>query len=188
MLLLVIAFMPRPGAAQKINFGAYATSQGLSLTVSGDLNFNAMQPAILINSNETVTIALSDNQCQYVRIVGDATRDITVTVTASKYMTYGASQIPFTCQFAYSNLGATDAATAKMNAVEIPAGFGSITLPMLQRTLGAPAPPPTPAHGEYTSPAATAFLFLYGSLGPVGSVNAGSYTGTINVYISYWTF
>lgn len=188
MLLLLSAFMASPAAAQKINFGAYTTSRGLTLIVSGGLDFNTKQPAILINSDATVTIALQDNECAYVQIIGDATRDITITIPATTYLTYGTDQIPFTCQFAYSDIGLTDVNTAKLNAVEVPAGFTAITLPMLQRTLGAPAPPPTPAHGGYTAPSATAYLFLYGTLGPVGNVAAGSYSGMINVYVNYTTY
>lgn len=192
MLILLSAFVVHFGAAQKINFGAYTTSQGISLVKSGDLNFNAKQPVIASKSNTSVNIALNDNETQYIAIIGDATRDITVTVTASSFLTIGAggtgNQIPFVCNFAYSNLGSADATTAKLSAVEIPAGFTAITLPMLRRTAGVPAPPPTPAHGGYTAPSATAYLFLYGKLGPVGDVNAGYYIGTINVSVNYTTY
>ncbi len=188
MLLLLVAFIAGPVEAQKINFGAYTTSQGLSLIVSGGLNFNSKQPAILINSNATVTISLLDNECAYVQIIGDATKDITIVVPTTSSITYGSDQIPFTCQFAYSNFGTTDVNTAKLSAVQMPAGITSITLPMLSRTLGAPAPPPTPAHGGYTAPQATAYLFLYGMLGPVGNVAAGTYSGMINVYVNYTTY
>ncbi|HUI30216.1 MAG TPA: hypothetical protein VLX91_08355 [Candidatus Acidoferrales bacterium] len=188
MLLLLIAFTVSPAVAQKINFGAYTTSAGLNLYPSAGLNFNDKQPAILINSNVTVSITLYDNDCGYVQIVGDATRDITIIVPHTVYLTCGASEIPFTCQCAYSNLGSTDVNVAKMSAVEISSGVTVITVPMLQRTLGAPAPPPTPAHGGYSAPTATAYLFLYGTLGPVGNVAAGTYIGTINVYVNYTTY
>jgi hypothetical protein len=178
-----------PAVAQSINFGAYTTSQGIFLSVSGDLDFNAKQSVIVSNSNATVTIALSDNQTQYVAITADATRDITITVTAPTYLITGGggpgNQIPFTCQFAYSNLGSATVSAAKTVAVQIPGGFTSITLPMVRRTSGAPLPPPTPAHGGYTPPSATAYVFLYGSLGPVGNVSAGIYSETVNVSVQY---
>jgi len=188
MLLLLGAIMVHPASAQKINFGAYTTSQGLRLIVSGGLNFNAKQPAIFANSDSTVTIGLNDNGCAYVQITGDATRDITIIIPTITYLTYAADQIPFICQFAYSNFGLTDVNAAKENAVEIPSGFTAITLPMVRRTVGAPAPPPTPAHGGYTAPSATAYLFLYGRLGPVGNVAGGAYSGSINVYVNYTTY
>jgi spore coat protein U-like protein len=193
MLVLLSVCVVRLGVAQKINFGAYTTSQGISLVTSGTaLNFNDKQPIIVSNYNTTVTIALTDNETQYIQIVADATRDITITISAPLYMITGGGgtgyQVPFTCSFAYSNLGSADAATAKNSAIQIPAGFTAIPLPVLKRAAGVPAPPPTPAHGGYSPPQATAYLFLYGTLGPVGNVSAGSYTGTINVTINYTTY
>jgi hypothetical protein len=185
---VLLVFTARPGAGQKINFGAYTTSQGLKLYPSSSLNFNSKQTAILAGSDATVSISLYDSECGYVQIVGDATRDITIIIPSTVYLTLGANEIPFSCQFAYSNLGVTDENTAKLGAVQISPGVTVITVPMLQRTAGAPAPPPTPAHGGYTAPSATAYLFLYGTLGPVGNVAAGSYEGTVNVYVNYTTY
>jgi hypothetical protein len=188
-LLAAAVVTASPAFAQSINFGAYTTSQGVFLTVSNDLNFNDKQSVIASNSNATVTIALSDNQTQYVAVTADATRDITVTVTAPTDLITGGggpgNQIPFACRFAYSNLGSATVSAAKTVAVEVPNGFTSITLPMIRRTSGAPLPPPTPAHGGYTPPSATAYLFFYGSLGPVGSVSVGSYSGTVTVSVQY---
>jgi hypothetical protein len=178
-----------PAAGQSINFGTYTTAQGISLSVSGVLDFNTKQPLIVSNSGSTVTISLSDNETQYIAVTADATRDITVTVSAPTLLATGGggpgNEIPFSCQFAYSNLNSATAAAAKTVAVEVPGGFNAITLPVVRRTAGAPLPPPTPAHGGYTPPAATAYLFFYGSLGPVGSVSAGDYTGTVNVSVQY---
>jgi hypothetical protein len=187
--LFMMAFLTAsPAVAQRINFGAYATTD-ISLTLSGNLNFNDKQPAIGSGSNTTVTIALTDNETQYLTITGDATRDVTITVTSpAVLMTNGGgpgNEIPFTCQFAYSNLGASTVSSAKAVAVQVPGGFTAVTIPLLRRTSGAPLPPPTPAHGGYTAPSATAYLFLYGSLGPVGNVSAGAYSGTVNVNVQY---
>ena len=181
MLLLLSAVMVRPGAAQKINFGAYTTSQGLSLPTSAGLNFG-----VLITNSPPVVIGL--NNSAWLEIDGDATRDITIIVPSITYLTYGTNEIPFACQFAYSNFGFTDPYSAKLSAVQISPGVTVITIPMLQRTGGVPAPPPTPAHGGYAAPSAKAYLFLYGTLGPVVSVSSGTYTGMINVYVDYTTY
>jgi hypothetical protein len=190
MLILLSSSMIHLGSAQKIKFGLYTGSVGITLTPNGNLTFMDLGRIILSNSNSTCNILWTDN-IPYIAINGDATRDITITITAPQYLTIGGGgagkQIPFTCSFAYSNLGAGDAITAKTNAVQVPAGFTSITLPMLKRTTGVPAPPPTPAHGGYTAPSTTAYLFLYGRLGPVGNVNAGYYNGVINIDVNYTT-
>jgi hypothetical protein len=191
MLLQLTVFIVQFGSAQKINFGAYTGSQSITLTTSGSLVFTDLGRIVLSNSNATCTIAFSDN-IPYIQIIGDATKDITITITAPTYLTIDAGgagkQIPFTCNFAYSNLGSADPATAKLNAVQVPAGFTAITLPMLKRTAGVPAPPPTPSHGGYSAPTVTAYLFFYGKLGPVGNVNAGYYNGMINVSVNYATY
>lgn len=181
-ILLLSIFLVRSGEAQKINFGAYTTSQGLSLVVGNSLNFGN-----IITNSPVVNIGLFDN-CAYVQIIGDATRDITIIIPSSAPLSYGSDHIPFTCQFAYSNLGSPDVNTAKLSAVQISPGVTVITVPMLQRTGGAPAPPPTPAHGGYTAPSTSAYLFLYGTFGPVGSVASGAYSGTVNVYVDYTTY
>jgi hypothetical protein len=188
-LFALVSLTAFPLAAQRINFGAYTTSRGISLSPSGNLNFNDKQSVIASNSNSTITITLSDNEIQYIAITGDATRDITITVSSPLDLITGAGgtghQIPFTCQFAYSNLGSPTVTAAKAVAVQVPGGYTAITLPILRRAGGTPAPPPTPAHGGYTPPSATAYLFLYGSLGPVGNVSPGIYSGTVNVSVQY---
>jgi hypothetical protein len=188
-LLVLVSMTAYPLTAQRINFGAYTTSQVITLSTSGNLNFNDKQSVIASNSNSTITITLSDNEIQYIAITGDATRDITVTVSSPMDLTIGAGgaghQIPFTCQFAYSNLGSATVTAAKSVAVQVPSGYTAITFPILRRASGVPAPPPTPAHGGYTAPSATAYLFVYGSLGPVGNVSPGIYTGTVNVSVQY---
>jgi hypothetical protein len=187
LMMVVVQF----GLAQKINFGAYTGSQSINLTVNGSLVFTDMGRIVLSNSNATCTIAFSDN-VPYIQIFGDATKDITITITAPSYLTIDAGgagkQIPFACNFAYSNLGSADAATAKLSAVQVPAGFTAITLPMLKRTAGVPAPPPTPSHGGYSAPTTSVYLYFYGRLGPVGNVNAGYYNGIINVNVNYATY
>jgi hypothetical protein len=195
MLILWCLFAAQIGAAQRINFGAYTTSQGITLSIPsspGYLDFCSKQQWIGSGTSVTVTILLSDVGTQYIKIIGDATRDITITVSSPQYLITGAGgsgrQIQFTCNFAYSNLGSIDAATAKSTAIQVPVGFTAITLPMLRRAASVPLPPPTPAHGGYTAPQATAYLFIYGKLGPVGNVNSGTYTGTINVNVNYSTY
>jgi len=183
MTLLFSALIVHPVLGQKINFGGYTTSQGLSISPGSGINFGN----ILAGSDSSVTITRENSA--WIRIDGDATRDITIIVPYITYLAYGSgNQIPFACQFAYSNSGIADPSPAEMNAVEISKGVTVITIPMLQRTIGAPAPPPTPAHGGYTAPKATVYLFLNGTLGPIGNAATGSYTGMVNVYVNYSTY
>jgi len=190
VLLILSASFVHAAVAQRINFGAYTTSVGLSLMVGGNLNFKDKEPIIVSGSNQTVSINFNDNETQCVSITGDATRDVFVSISAPLNLITGVggpgNEIPFNCKFAYSNLGSGSVAAAKMSAIQVPSGFTSASFPLLRRASGAPLPPPTPAHSGYTAPSATAYLFIYGSLGPVGNVTpSNNYTGTINVTVQY---
>lgn len=175
---------------QRINFAIHAPD-GLNITPGSvdELNFNDKQPLILGGS--TVQILLTDNEAAVLAIEANAEYDITVAIDADPYLELevGATiyQIPLTLYYAYSNTGAATEALAKQQSVPVPAGFSGITFPVLRRLSGAPAPPPTPDHTGYTAPKATAYLFLYGSIAVPPNIPAGSYTGTINIHVTYTT-
>jgi hypothetical protein len=172
--------------AQRISFGLYA-SDNIVLTPlnSGVLNFNDKQSVIL--SGSTVTINLADNAVAILTIEGQADMDVTLTIDAPTSLDLNVTNtIPLAIRFAYSNTGATTDITAKASAIEVPAGFTSVTFPIKRRTSGLPLPPPTPSHTGYSGPTGTAYLFIYGTLGQVPvNVAAGNYTGSINIHVEY---
>jgi len=171
--------------AQRISFGTYVTDDiALTLPNLGELNFNDGRNVIL--PGQTVTINLTDNATAALKIEARADLDITVTIDALATLDLGSNIIPLKLRFAYSNVGKLNEADAKVGPVQVPNGFTSITFPVLRRASGLPAPPPTPNHVGYTAAKATAYLFIYGTLGPVPiNAAAGLYTGTINVRVEY---
>lgn len=171
--------------AQRISFGTYATDDIVLTPLNlGELNFNDGKNVIL--PGQTVTINLTDNATAALAIVARADLDITVTIDALATLDLGSNKIPLKLGFAYSNTGKLNEANAKASSVQVPAGFTCITFPVLRRASGLPAPPPTPNHVGYTAAKATAYLFIYGTLGPVPTnAAAGLYTGTINVRVEY---
>jgi hypothetical protein len=182
------------GYAQRINFSTWTGSDDITITpvlASPTLNFNQKEANIRANS-PAVTINLTDNQAVAFRIEAPEGFDLTVEVDAPTVLSLNGTgtepeeQIPFRVGIAYSNLLAGDEMTAKNSAVQLPLGFYNVTFPVNRRTSGAPGPPPTPESGSYVRPKSTAWLFLYGELGPIGPVNAGNYLGdiTINVYFT----
>lgn len=189
VLAVVTIILPVIAEAQQINFSLYA-SQNISLNeVVGTLNFNDKQTIITRSSGETITVALTD-QPAVITLTGQADLDVTVTIDAPAYLELdgGTDQIPLTLQFAYSNKGATNLEDALLAAIEIPSSFTTATFPVKQRASGTRAVPPTPNHVGYTPPTATAYLFIYGTLGPVGEINAGVYLADIVVTVEYSSY
>jgi hypothetical protein len=178
-----------PAAAQRISFGLYA-SDGITLTPLGlgELNFNEKQTLIL--AGNTVQFLLTDEAIAIIAIEGRADLDVTITIDADPTLMLDTeNEIPLSIGFAYSNLGAGTEEIARTQAIQVPPGFTSTTFPLKRRTAGPPGPPPTPAHTGYIQPTGMAYLFIYGTLGPVPADAAtGVYLGNINVYVTYSTF
>ncbi|MFN3761278.1 MAG: hypothetical protein ACK4SF_18855 [Algoriphagus aquaeductus] len=195
-LLLGLAFLKLgPDAlAQRINFSTWTGSDDITITpvlASPNLNFNLKQPNIRVNS-PAVAINLSDQQTVAFRIEAPEGFDLTVEVDAPVFLSLNGTEsdadktVPFRVALAYNNLQAGDEMSAKAGSVQLPTGFNTITFPVNRRLSGAPGPPPTPVSGNYTRPKSTAWLFLYGELGPIGQIQVGQYSGdiTVNVYFT----
>lgn len=193
IILLVLGSLLISGntvVAQRISFGLYA-QDGIIITPQdpNELNFNDKQAVIL--GGQTISVDLNEAQAAVVAIEARADLDVTVTIDADPKLTLGTNPvgIPLSVNMAYSNLGASTSAIAKTQAIRVPNGFTSVTFPVVRRSSGAPAPPPTPDHVGYTAPKATAYLFIYGTLGPVpNNAAAGLYSGDINIRVEYSTY
>jgi hypothetical protein len=186
LLVFSILMLSFPAMAQRISFGLYA-AEGITITPlnDGNLNFNTKQPLILCG--DLVTINLTDDCYAALRITGRKDQEITVTISAPGTLDYSSSHIPLAVKFAYAtNTNAATPEDAKAAAIELPTGFTSVSFPFQRRASGAPIPPPTPAHSGRTIEQASAYLYIYGTLGPVPSnAAAGSYGGTINIHVEY---
>lgn len=180
--------------AQRINFGLYATD-GLVLTgIVSELDFNARK-TIILAGDDPISILLSDDAAAALTITGRPDLDVTVTIDAPATLDLMSGQttysIPFSLGFAYSNLNSVTTESAKSQAIQVPAGFTTAVFPIWRRADGGPpGPPPTPDHTGYVQPAdKTAYLFIYGTLGPVpGDSPVGLYEGEINITVSYSTY
>ncbi len=177
------------GFGQHIHFGLFAT-EGITLAKGSvnELNFNSARQWIIVGG-PAVSIPLLHEGTAVFAITAQRDLDITVTIDAPTIVELDANNsIPISIRFAYSNLGAVDEATAKSQAVEVPAGFTAATFPILRRAAGPPGPPPTPPHAGYQAPMGTAYLFVYGTLGNINlpsNIRSGLYGGTINIHITY---
>jgi len=171
---------------QRINFRTFTTDNiTLTTLVDNFLDFNERQPVII--PGQTVTIGLADAPATILRLEARADLDVTITITADPFLTLNPTNlIPLTISFAYSNIGAMTHAAAQSQAVVVPGGFTQVRFPVTRRATGPPGPPPTPDHPGHTQPMATAYLFIFGTIGPVPTnAAAGMYIGNINIFAEY---
>ncbi len=192
LILLLAAFEPL--SAQRVGFGLYTDSE-LTLTplVPDVLDFGPR-----ISGEGNVQISLSDDAVVPIEIEGVAYLDVTVTLTppdGNKLVLMGDpdnlsepdKRMPVNIRMAYYNRGQegiTEIA-AKAEAIEVVGN--TVTFQIRRRPGGPPGPPPVPPHAGYSPPIAKAFLFIYGDI-TVGNVNAGPYSGLIDVHIEYSTY
>ncbi len=191
-LILVMVFLHAgPAHAQQINFGLYS-EEGITLTplVPDELDFGDR-----LSGEGFFSIDLEEEEAVVIEIEGVAYLDVVVTLTPptnnfillegnEEYLGNDDRRIPLTVNMAYYNQGQKniDIPTAKQQAVEVPGHMA--TFQIRRRPGGPPGPPPTPPHSKYTPPTATAYLFIYGDIN-VGDVNAGPYSGVIDVHVQY---
>jgi hypothetical protein len=178
--------------AQRISFSTWTGSDDIvlnSVMASPELSFNLKQP--IITSGTTVDINLVDNQAIAFRIEAPENFDLTVDVDAPMFLTFAddpLKTIPFQVKLAYNNMLPGNELAGKAGAIELPLGFTNVTFPVNRRTSGAPSPPPTPLTGTEVRNKSTAYIYIYGTLGPVGTVPAGNYLAEITINVSFTSY
>lgn len=167
---------------QEINFGQYA-SEGIVLTNesphSGGLDFGQV-----IEGDGTVSIQLTDPDVVVFSIEAEIDKDLFVTITPPNTLMLDVdNQMDYTLKAAYSNKGNDNKSQAKI------INGTSVRFPVLAREHQPAGPPPTPKHGNSTTPTTKAYLYIYGDLSVSNtegnSLAAGMYTGTIDITVSY---
>lgn len=180
-------------SAQRINFSTWTGSEDIVLTsmkgVNPKLSFNSKKSVIVARS-EKVEIGLPDEQAMVFKIEAPLGYDLTVELNSPTHLykdgepSKGA--IPVSFRMAYNNQNAQNEFVGKLNVVEIPDGFNNMTFPVNRSFSGTPPVPNTPDYENYKKPKGAAYLYIYGSFGPVGNVPAGEYLGELqlNVYFA----
>ncbi|SMD45339.1 hypothetical protein SAMN00777080_3988 [Aquiflexum balticum DSM 16537] len=177
--------------AQRISFSTWTGSDDINiLSPQGAfpvLDFSQKKRVLLPNS-EAVGIELTDNQAVIFEIEAPEGFDLTVEVDAPIQFVLSdnpSESIPFQLRMAYNNQSPGDEVSGKLNAIELPLGFNSISFPVNRNSSGLPAAPPSPEFGGITRPKTRAYLYFYGNIGPIGNVAAGRYEGEININVSF---
>lgn len=192
--LLILTLAPAMALGQRINFKPFVQGEGISLVVTDNpagLNFNAKQSIIVVGDPNPVQINLTDNQTVVLEIEAPLDFDLTVEFVWSKNLSLGGLDtgimVPFTLRYAYNNTGEFTDMERRVNAVEVPEMYHTVTLPVRRRRAGGPPlPPPTPEHDGYVRPKAKTYFYIYGTLsGAPSNASSGNYSGTIEVNVNY---
>jgi hypothetical protein len=194
LLLLFFFGMTEKGYSQRINFSVWTGSDDITVTspqgVMPTLAFNQKQNLIIVGG-PVVDIQLNDTQAVVYAIEAPEGFDLTVEVSAPNFLSFEddpSNTIPFQLKMAYNNQQPANEWLGKASAVELPVGFNAITFPINRRLSGVPLPPPTPESGGYVRPKATAYLYLFGSLGPIGVIPSGKYSAEVNINVFFSTY
>ncbi len=161
--------------AQTIQFSVHVASS-LNASKDQDMDFQTV-----ISGSGLQEINLGDAGMGVFAITGNEEMDVIVTMTAPVSLTHtGVSSdvIPFTLKFAYANKGVNDV----NQAVEVIGS--SVRFQLKERVSGPPGAPPTPPSNAHTANQVTAYIYIYGSMN-VGIIDAGSYSGTVNLSVTY---
>jgi hypothetical protein len=191
-LVVIACFISQVSMAQRISFSTWTGSDDIvlnSVMASPELSFNLKQP--IITSGTTVDINLVDNQAIAFRIEAPENFDLTVDIDAPMFLTFAddpLKTIPFQVKLAYNNMLPGNELAGKAGAIELPLGFTNVTFPVDRRTSGAPSPVPTPLTGAEVRNKSAAYIYIYGILGPVGTVPAGNYMAEITINVSFTSY
>lgn len=170
-LLIAISFflLPFTGInAQMLAFNVEAPPE-LNITVisDGELDFGS-----LLQNQGLVQIPLSDPGTEIISIEGPFNENISITITAPPALQLDPSNIlPYTLGAAYANQGEDNKSQAVL--------FQDNTAIFRIKEGGAPGGGPGGG-----APTATAYLYIFGEI-TVGNVNAGTYSGVINIFVEY---
>ncbi len=190
-LTFILTFLLLSSAthAQEIDFGSYSSSYSVTLS---ELSPGAELDFGTLIQNDGVTAVTIDN-AKVLTIEGVKYLDIIVDLTADQYLllngnlscqTNPSCRIPYTMQASYANRGVMS--ISQVSDFLVSGTTASEQFPIKYRGNAPPGPPPTPVYQGF-NPALfneTAYIYIYGSVN-VGNVDAGNYTGTVNITVNY---
>lgn len=193
--LIVFLVVSSASFGQRINFSTWTGSDDVTIRPVGanssSLRFNDKEKVLRAGMPQ-VAISKTDPQVAIFEIEAPTEFDITVDLTYPTVLhkdgnTSSTDMIPFVVNMSYSNLspGNSGQIPDPATAQDVPAGFNSVTFPMYGSGT-APLPPSPEFGGSGTRQKSKVFLFIYGAVGPIGTVSAGNYTAEVilNVNVS----
>jgi hypothetical protein len=197
ILSFLIVFLGVVSASfgQRINFSTWTGSDDVTIRPIGanssSLRFNDKEKVLKANMPQVV-IAKTDPQVAIFEIEAPTEFDISIDLDYPVFLfkdgdLSSTDKIPFVLNMSYSTPGSGNSVQVPDPATsqDVPAGFNSVTFPMYGSGT-APLPPSPEFGGSGARQKSKAYLFIYGAVGPIGTVSAGDYTAEVilNVNVS----
>lgn len=172
-VILAILFMLVPLS------GSYAQMLAFNIEAPPELNITILSDGILdfgtlLQNQGLSQIMLNDAGTEVISIEGEFNQNVTVTITPPTALQLDATNtLPYTLRASYANQGENN----KGQAISF---NGSNVATFRIKEGGAPQG----GRRGGGPPAGTAYLYIYGDI-TVGNVNAGTYSGIINIFVEY---
>ena len=188
LLAILLFLLPAGLQAQMLAFNIEAPPE-LTVTVMSD---GVLDFGNLMQNQGLVQIQLMDPDTEIISIEGDSRCSVNVNITSTD-LQLNPDLLPYSLGAAYSNEGGNvDKTQAQNNIFSGNNTNSASTTFRLDGTRGQGGGPPCggtagppgkgpPGQGPGST---TAYLYIFGDI-TVGNVRAGTYTGTINVNVSY---
>lgn len=188
--LLILLFLTYTSNlySQEIDFGSFSSSYSVTLaelSPGAEIDFGTVY-------EDVNPFSVDINSAVVLTIEGVRYLDIIVDLDGPDYLTLNGApcgsascQVAFTMKASYGNRGSLS--TSQVTNFNVGASnIASAQFPIRYRGNAPPGPPPTPVYQGFNPSLfnETAYLYIYGDI-TVGSVTAGSYSGTVNVTVSY---
>jgi len=187
-----IFLFPRPLFGQRVTISTWSGSDDVTIhqigTGSNSLNFNQHSNVITANSGP-IKISKEDINTAIFAIEAPSEFEIVINMDYSPYLTKAGDSskgqsIPIVFYLAYNNKDAANEIVAKNESIDLIKGITSMNIPVNPRF----AANLSPSRSEYgrnsERPKSVVYLFIFGTLGPIGSVSAGDYSTQINLNVN----
>ncbi|WP_289029492.1 hypothetical protein [uncultured Algoriphagus sp.] len=155
---------------------------------NNSLNFNVNSGVLTANSG-LIHIGKEDNNSAVFEIEAPSDAEIVINMEYTPFLAKERDftpdqSIPIVLYMSYNNQNAVNETIAKEESIDIPSGITSITIPVISQYTYALIPTSSEFGESMEMNKSIVYLFVYGTLGPVGSVSAGEYSAQISIHVN----
>ena len=196
ILFLSLAFsllgFSKTSFGQRVTISTWSGSDDIIVRSVGmgenTLNFNKNLNVITANSGP-IQIRKEDENTAIFAIEAPSEFEIAITMDYYPFLTrdeYSSieNSIPIVFYMSYNNQNAANEIDAKDESIDLIRGITSITIPVNSKFNSNQLTSDPVYAMQSEKPKSVVYLFIYGTLGPVGSVDAGNYDTQLSINVN----